>query len=70
MNSWIAVLAGAGLGAGAMYYFDPRLGPQRRAHVRDQARRVPRALQDSASVTARDLKNRTAGFISEARASD
>jgi hypothetical protein len=28
---------------------------------------VPRALQDSAAVTARDLKNRTAGFISEAR---
>jgi hypothetical protein len=50
-----------------MYYLDPSLGAQRRAHARDQVRRVPRALQDSAAVTARDLKNRTAGFISEAR---
>ena len=67
MNPWVTLLGGAGLGVGAMYYLDPSLGAQRRAHARDQVRRVPRALQDSAAVTARDLKNRTAGFISEAR---
>ena len=67
MNPWVTLLGGAGLGVGAMYYLDPSLGAQRRAHARDQVRRVPRALQDSAAVTARDLRNRTAGFISEAR---
>ncbi len=67
MNPWMTLLAGAGLGVGAMYYLDPSLGPQRRAHARDQVRRVPRVLQDSAAVTARDLRNRTAGLISEAR---
>lgn len=68
MNSWMTLLAGAGLGVGAMYYLDPSLGPQRRAQTRDQVGRVPRVLQNSAAVTARDLRNRTAGFISETRA--
>jgi hypothetical protein len=68
MNPWTALLMGAGLGAGVMYYLDPSLGAQRRAQARDKARRVPRTLQDRASVTARDLKNRSAGFLNEARA--
>jgi len=68
MNNFTTFISGAGLGAGLMYYLDPSLGPQRRAHARDQASRVPRVLQDSASVTARDLKNRTVGLVTEARA--
>ena len=68
MIPWTALLTGAGLGAGAMYYFDPGVGAQRRAQVRDKARRVPRTLRHNASVTARDIKNRSVGFLNEARA--
>ena len=68
MNPWTAMLTGASVGAAAMYYLDPDLGARRRALVRDQVGRLPQSLQDAASVTARDLKNRTAGFASEARA--
>jgi hypothetical protein len=68
MNSMISFLTGAGIGASVVYYLDPSLGAQRRAQVRDQARRLPKKVQDSASVTARDLKNRTFGFVNEARA--
>jgi hypothetical protein len=68
MNPIFSFITGAGIGAGVMYYLDPSLGAQRRAQVRDKARRIPRRIQDSAAVTARDLKNRTAGFVNEARA--
>jgi hypothetical protein len=68
MNRWIAMLTGAGFGAGAMYIFDPDLGARRRALVQNQFERLPNTCQHAASVTARDLKNRTIGFVSEARA--
>ncbi|HEX9788817.1 MAG TPA: hypothetical protein VGB09_12360 [Candidatus Binatia bacterium] len=68
MNPWTAMLTGASVGAAAMYYLDPDLGARRRALVRYQVERLPQSWQDAASVTARDLKNRTVGFASEARA--
>jgi hypothetical protein len=68
MNKLMAVLTGAGFGAGAMYLFDPDLGARRRALVRDQVARLPNAGQEAAAVTARDLKNRAIGIVSEARA--
>jgi hypothetical protein len=68
MNQWMAMLAGAGFGAGAMYILDPDLGARRRALAKDQFERLPNTCQQAAAVTARDIKNRTIGFVSEARA--
>ena len=68
MNQWMAMFAGAGFGAGAMYILDPDLGARRRALARDQFDHLPNTCQRAAAVTARDLKNRTIGFVSEARA--
>ena len=68
MNCLTAMLTGAGLGAGAMYFLDPDLGTRRRAVACDRLGRLPDAWQDAVSVTARDLRNRAVGFASEARA--
>jgi hypothetical protein len=68
MNSCIAMLTGASFGATIMYMLDPDLGRRRRALVKDQFASLPNTFQDAASVTARDLKNRSTGFFSEARA--
>jgi BON domain len=68
MNPWIPMLTGAGFGAGVMYILDPDHGARRRALVKDQFAGVPNNLQRTASVTARDLRNRSVGFVSEARA--
>jgi hypothetical protein len=68
MNPLITMLTGAGLGAGVMYILDPDLGARRRALVKDQFAGLPNTLQRAASVTARDLRNRSVGFASEARA--
>jgi hypothetical protein len=62
------MITGAGFGAGVMYILDPDLGVRRRALVKDQFADLPNTFQQAASVTARDLRNRSIGFISEARA--
>jgi hypothetical protein len=36
MNKGLAVLVGAGMGAGLMYFYDPQMGRRRRALTRDQ----------------------------------
>jgi len=58
---------GAALGSVAMYVFDPQMGQRRRALARDTMTEVQRKTKDAAAVTARDLRNRTAGMIAEAR---
>lgn len=68
MRPWSAFLMGAGLATGIAYYLNPSLGAQRRAQLRDKTRRVPRKIRENAEVTARDIKNRSVGFINEARA--
>jgi hypothetical protein len=40
----IAGIAGIGLGSGLMFFLDPDRGKQRRAAVRDQAKRTSRQL--------------------------
>jgi hypothetical protein len=67
MNPLIAMLTGAGFGAGIMYMLDPDLGRRRRALVKDQFATLPNTVQQAASLTARDLKNRSIGFVNEAR---
>jgi hypothetical protein len=67
MSNLTALLTGASIGAGAMYVLDPQLGRRRRALARDKLVLAQRKTQAAASVTARDLKNRTAGLVAQGR---
>jgi uncharacterized membrane protein len=60
-----ALLSGTILGAGAMYFFDPRLGNRRRALLRDQARRLSRQTAEGLDAARRDLVNRARGTVAE-----
>jgi gas vesicle protein len=54
----IGLLTGIGLGSGLMFFLDPNRGKQRRALVRDQAKRTSRQLgrvAKSVDRTAHDL---------------
>ena len=54
----IGLLTGIGLGSGLMFFLDPNRGKQRRALVRDRAKRTSRQLgrvAKSVDRTAHDL---------------
>ena len=61
----ILMLGCAGLGAGAMYVLDPRLGRRRRALIRDKAQAYWRRTGRFLSQTARDARQRTYSLIAE-----
>jgi len=52
-----------GLGAAAMYLFDPRLGHRRRAVLRDRSRSALRRFLRTAGKTGRDLTYRSRGVF-------
>jgi hypothetical protein len=64
MDRALSLLAGAGLGAGLMYVFDPRMGRRRRARARDQAVHLAREAREAAEVVGRDFRNRAQGLAS------
>jgi hypothetical protein len=54
----LGLVAGIGLGTGLMFFLDPNRGKQRRAAVRDQAKRTSRQIQrvaKSVEGSAHDL---------------
>jgi uncharacterized membrane protein len=57
-----AMLLGAGIGAGLMYFFDPDRGARRRALACDQLTHASRVANDAMDVTTRDLNQRAAGL--------
>ena len=59
------LLAGIGLGAAGMYFFDPRLGRTRRARLRDQWTHLSTQIPEQARGRMRDLQNRTQGAMHE-----
>lgn len=63
----LRVLTAFGLGALAMYFFDPVSGRRRRALLRDQLVHARRRVGDYAEGTAKDLRNRAYGLAAEAR---
>jgi osmotically-inducible protein OsmY len=65
LRSWLITL---GLGAGLMYFYDPEQGRRRRAGIRDQVDSLKSRSDDAIEKTARDLQNRTRGWLAEARA--
>ncbi len=62
MNRTIALLTGAGLGAGMMFFLDPKRGKQRRAMVRDKMIRMSHQIQDARDTVVRDARNRMRGL--------
>src|SRR5438132_3199375 len=59
--------AGAGLGAGLMYLFDPGWGRRRRAVLRDKTVNMLHSSENFAEKALRDAGNRARGVASEAR---
>ena len=60
-------VAGAALGAAAMYVFDPNKGRRRRALFRDKARRSLTSFAHVLSVSARDIGHRAQGLAAITR---
>ncbi len=67
MNKALAVLYGAGVGAGAMFLLDPTCGRRRRAMVRDQSVSAWNKSRRAIVGTGKDLRNRTVGLVHDAR---
>jgi hypothetical protein len=62
MNRTAALLSGAGLGAGLMYFLDPKRGRQRRARIREKMIRFSHDIQDVQDTVRRDMRNRMHGL--------
>lgn len=69
MGNPLSLLAGAALGAGAMYFFDPVVGRRRRALARDQLIHAQCRCMKSADVMRRDASNRIYGCMARLRSS-
>jgi uncharacterized membrane protein len=67
MNNRLKLLVSTGIGAAAMYYFDPARGRYRRALVRDQVVHQRHKAAHGVSVVGRDTRNRTVGFVATLR---
>jgi len=68
MNDTTAFVTGAALGAGLMYALDPDRGRRRRALARDKIVHLVRKGDTGIGARARDVGNRAAGVVAEARA--
>jgi uncharacterized membrane protein/gas vesicle protein len=67
MIAGLLPLAGAAVGAVAMYLFDPDRGRRRRALLRDQVISAASHLDDTIETIAHDLAHRAQGLVAEAR---
>jgi uncharacterized membrane protein len=67
MNRGLAMIVGAGVGAGLMYLYDPQMGRRRRALTRDKLLSLNHRIDDSVDVTTRDFTNRAVGLWAEMR---
>ncbi|HEX7035483.1 MAG TPA: SRPBCC family protein [Pseudomonadales bacterium] len=67
MNDRMKLLLAAGMGAAAMYYFDPARGRYRRALLRDGVAHAGHKAQRELGVVGRDTRNRTIGLRARLR---
>jgi len=63
----IRILGALGIGALAMYFFDPENGRRRRALMRDKAVHYNKEVREYADATYQDLRNRAQGVVAETR---
>ena len=66
--SLATLIKATALGIATMYMYDPVLGRRRRALLRDKWVRIRKAVQETARVTLRDVKNRAWGTVAEGKA--
>jgi osmotically-inducible protein OsmY len=67
MSKALPFVAGAGMGAAAMYFFDPRLGATRRASVQEKLGHYARAAGDAITGLAQEAVARAFGTVMELR---
>lgn len=67
MHKGLSFLGGLGLGAAAMYVFDPDRGNRRRAFARDKMLHLVRTSERAVDKASRDLSHRAWGLVAEAR---
>jgi hypothetical protein len=67
MDKGLAIIVGAGVGAGLMYFYDPQMGRRRRALTWDQLTSLKHQIDDAVDATTRDLTNRAVGLWAEMR---
>jgi uncharacterized membrane protein len=65
MQSGVAAVAGAGLGAGLMYLLDPNKGKRRRATVRDAVVHAGHLSRHAFGKTTRDLDHHVRGLVAQ-----
>lgn len=65
MNKGLTFGAGLGLGTGLMFLLDPDRGKRRRAMLRDKCVSAAKKTGEGFEVTARDLRNRTQGLVTD-----
>jgi uncharacterized membrane protein len=66
MNDKLGLIGGIGIGAGLMYLLDPGRGRRRRARMRDKLAHALNKTGTAIDTTARDMRNRARGLVSEA----
>jgi hypothetical protein len=62
MGKISSLIGGLGVGAAAMYFWDPQKGTARRALVRDKANSVLKAKLEAKETMVRDARNRLQGI--------
>lgn len=67
MSKLSTLLMTLGVGAAAMYLYDPQLGNRRRAMLRDQVKSTWSGLGEDLEIARRDLQNRARGMMAETR---
>ncbi|HVJ94688.1 MAG TPA: hypothetical protein VM580_33105 [Labilithrix sp.] len=65
MGSARGVTYGTALGAGLMFFLDPRRGAARRALIEQKARRFAHEVVTATSIGGRDLEHRLQGLLSK-----
>jgi uncharacterized membrane protein/osmotically-inducible protein OsmY len=68
-NRWLTLTGIGLLGAGVMYFFDPKRGARRRKLLNDKAIHAGHNLQSGAARAGHDIRNRTRGALASIRKS-
>lgn len=68
MGTFSRLATTAGLGAAAMYFYDPQRGHRRRALLRDKLARLVNVSDDALDAVTQDLGHRMQGWTAELRA--